>query len=51
MRELKVAEDTIEKCRLPDNCSLVLLAQTSFSWDPKMRGSGIKVNKALVEVI
>lgn len=47
MQELKTTSDTIEKYKLPDNCNLVLLAQMTFSWDPTMRGTGIKVSSSI----
>jgi len=44
MQELKTPESTLEHYKLPDNCNLILLAQTTFAWDSLMRGTGIKVS-------
>eukprot|EP00331_Platyophrya_macrostoma_P005446 CAMPEP_0176408176 /NCGR_PEP_ID=MMETSP0127-20121128/1806_1 /TAXON_ID=938130 /ORGANISM="Platyophrya macrostoma, Strain WH" /LENGTH=343 /DNA_ID=CAMNT_0017787433 /DNA_START=28 /DNA_END=1059 /DNA_ORIENTATION=+ len=44
MQELNVNNSTIEQYNLPDNANLVLLVQSSFTWDPNVKGADIKLS-------
>lgn len=44
MLELNIPTNTLEQYRILDNANLILLVQTSFTWDPNMKGSGIKLS-------
>lgn len=43
INELNVASNTLENYKIPDGARLVLLVQTTFFFDPAMKGNGIKV--------
>ncbi len=42
--ELNVGANTLETYKIPDNAKLILLVQTTFFFDPTLKGNGIKVN-------
>lgn len=42
--ELAVATNTLEMYRIPDNSKLILIAQTTFFFDPSAKASGIKLS-------
>ena len=43
VNELSVATNTLETYKIPDKAKLILLVQTTFFFDPTLKGNGIKV--------
>ena len=43
VNELNASSNTLEIYKIPDNAKLVLLVQTTFFFDPALKGNGIKV--------
>jgi len=44
LQDLAAPAQTIEQYKIPNNANLILLVQTSFTWDQNMKGSGIKLS-------
>lgn len=45
INELNSASSTLENYKIPDAAKLVLLVQTTFFFDPALKGNAIKVSK------
>ena len=51
INELNVASNTLENYKIPDGAKLVLLVQTTFFFDPAMKGNGIKVSFNFFQIL
>jgi len=43
MNELSTAPSTLDSYKIPDGANLILLVQTTFFWDPNLKGASIKL--------
>ena len=44
MQELDVSTYCMESYKIPNNSNLIMLVNTTFTWDPTCKGAGIKVS-------
>jgi tripartite motif-containing protein 9/67 len=44
LQELNSTSQTLEQYKIPDHANIVLLVQTTFTWDPNMKGAQIKLS-------
>lgn len=44
MQELDVSTYCLESYRIPNGANLIMLVNTTFTWDPSHKGAGIKVS-------